>query len=161
MSTSFLKLIEEFDSMFGRDSFPNYNLKGRLNNGNKVLGFNSNIPSTNVFEDEWSYKYEIITPGISKENISIEINGEKENLSIEINGETLTFKGERKIEKTEKGDYVSKEYHYNKFYRTFEIPTNVVSEEIYAKTENGITTIYLPKEKPTKTKSYSRKVSID
>jgi len=150
MSTSFLKLIEEFDSMFGRDSFPNYNLKGRLNNGNKVLGFNSNFPSTNIFEDEWVYKYEIITPGISKEN-----------LSIEINGETLTFKGECKIEKTEKGDYVSKEYHYNKFYRTFEIPTNVVSEEIYAKTENGITTIYLPKEKPTKTKSYSRKVSID
>lgn len=150
MSTDFLKLIEEFESMFGRDSFPNYNIKGRLNNGNKSLGFNSNFPYTNVFEDEWVYKYEIITPGLSKEN-----------LQIEINGETLTFSGERKDEKTDNGDYVSKEYHYNKFFRTFVIPTNVVSEEIYAKTENGITTIYLPKEKPTKTKSYNRKVSID
>jgi len=150
MSTDFLKLIEEFESMFGRDSFPNYNIKGRLNNGNKALGFNSNFPYTNVFEDEWVYKYEIITPGLSKEN-----------LQIEINGETLTFSGERKDEKTDNGDYVSKEYRYNKFFRTFVIPTNVVSEEIYAKTENGITTIYLPKEKPTKTKSYNRKVSID
>jgi len=150
MSTSFLKLIEEFDSMFGRDSFPNYNLNGKLKNGYKVLGLNDNFPSTNIFEDEWTYKYEIITPGISKENITIEINGE-----------TLTFKGEHKLEKTEQGDYVSVEYHYNKIHRTFVIPTNVVGEEIYAKTENGITTIYLPKEKPVKTKSYSRKVSID
>ena len=82
-------------------------------------------------------------------------------MSIDIKGETLTFKGDRKFEKTEKGDYLTKEYHYNKFERSFEIPSNVVSEEIYAKTENGITTIFLPKEKPTKTKSYKRKVNID
>ena len=150
MSTNFFKLIEEFDTMLVKNSSPNYNLKGRLSSGGKILGFSTNIPSTNIFEDEWGYRYEIITPGISKGN-----------LSIEINGETLSFKGEHKLEKTENGDYISKEYHYNKFHRTFDIHTNVVSEEIYAKTENGITTIYLPKEKLSETKSYNRKVTID
>jgi HSP20 family protein len=148
MSKNFLNLMKEFEGVFSEDIFPSYNnLRLRYTPLNNV---SNNLPSTNVFEDEWVYKFEIITPGLTKED-----------LSIDIKGETLTFKGDRKFEKTEKGDYLTKEYHYNKFERSFEIPSNVVSEEIYAKTENGITTIFLPKEKPTKTKSYKRKVNID
>jgi len=152
MNRNFLNLMKEFEGVFGEDMFPSYNnlmVKYRplSSIGNN---FNSNLPSTNFFEDEWVYKFEIVTPGLTKED-----------LSININGETLVFKGERKTEKIGKGDYITKEYHYNKFERSFDIPNNVVSEEIYAKTENGITTIYLPKEKPTKTKSYKRKVNID
>lgn len=150
MSKDFLALVREFESMFGNDIFKHYNLNGKSNNSSRVLGFNSNIPSSNLYEDEWVYRYEIITPGITKENISIEINGDM-----------LVFSAEITSEKTEKGDYVSKEYHYNRFHRTFEVPTNVVSDEIYAKVENGITTVYLPKEKPSKTKSYKRKVNVE
>ena len=141
MSKNFLNLMKEFEGVFSEDIFPSYNnLRLRYTPLNNV---SNNLPSTNVFEDEWVYKFEIITPGLTKEDLSID------------------FKGDRKFEKTEKGDYLTKEYHYNKFGRSFEIPSNVVSEEIYAKTENGITTIFLPKEKPTKTKSYKRKVNID
>jgi len=152
MSRNFLNLMREFEGMFGEDIFPAYNnLRVKYKPLNVVkTDLNSNLPSTNVFEDEWVYKFEIVTPGLTKED-----------LSIDINGDTLVFKGEKKEEKVEKGDYITKEYRYNKFERTFDIPSNVVSEDIYAKTENGITTIYLPKEKPTKTKSYKRKVSID
>lgn len=152
MSRNFLNLMREFDSIFGEDIFPTYNnLRVKYNPLNVVkTDLNSNLPSTNVFEDEWVYKFEIVTPGLTKED-----------LSIDINGDTLVFKGEKKEEKVEKGGYITKEYRYNKFERTFDIPSNVVSEDIYAKTDNGITTIYLPKEKPTKTKSYKRKVSID
>jgi len=144
--------MREFEGMFGEDIFPTYNnLMVKYKPLNRVKNnFNSNLPSTNVFEDEWVYKFEIVTPGLTKDD-----------LSIDINGDTLVFKGEKKEEKVEKGDYITKEYRYNKFERMFDIPSNVVSEDIYAKTENGITTIYLPKEKPTKTKSYKRKVSID
>lgn len=149
-SNNFLDLIKEFESMFGKETFPSYNLKGISNNSERTLSLKTNVPSVNVFEDEWVFKYEIVTPGLTKED-----------LSIEINGDTLKFSGEKRGEKTEKGDYVSKEYHISKFHRTFEIPNNVVSDEIYAKAENGITTIFLPKEKPTKSKSYKRAVNID
>jgi HSP20 family protein len=152
MRNNLENLMKEFETIFGGDYFPTYNnFRMRYTPINKLnSNDNINTPSTNVYEDEWVYKFEIITPGLTKDDLSIDINGER-----------LTFKGERKTEKTEKGDYITKEYYYNKFKRSFDIPTNVASEEIYAKSENGITTIYLPKEKPTKTKSYKRKVSID
>ena len=49
----------------------------------------------------------------------------------------------------------------NKFYRNFVLPENVLLEEIHAKVENGITTIFVPKEKPTKTKDYSRTIKVE
>ncbi len=152
MSKNFLNLMREFEGVFGNDVFPTYNnLRLRYTPLDRERsGFENNLPPTNVFEDDWVYKFEIVTPGLTKEDISIDIKGE-----------TLTFKASKEVNKTDKGGYITKEYHYNKFDRSFEIPTNVVSEEIYAKTENGITTIFLPKEKPTKTKSYKRKVNID
>lgn len=151
MSKNFINLINEFENIFGKDAPSNYILKNKTNLGNtKIFSLVSNYAYTNIFEDEWVYKYEIITPGLTKEDINIEINGD-----------SLTFNGENKSNGTDKGDYISKEYLWNKFHRTFEIPFNVVSEEIYAKIENGVTTIYLPKEKPTKTKSYKRKVTIE
>ena len=149
MSKDFLNLVKEFEGLFDNEFYIPYNLNVKRNN-NKVLGFNSNHPASNIYEDEWVYRYEIITPGITKEN-----------LTIDINGDTLVFSAERTFEKSDKGEYISKEYHYNKFHRTFEIPTNVVSDEIYAKVDNGITTVFLPKEKPSKTKSYKRKVNIE
>jgi len=153
MSKDFLNLINEFEAIFGKNWSPNYNINSNNKNGTKYIGYNSNLPSTNVFDDEWVYRYELSTPGLSKEDITIQINGNK-----------LTFSGERSSnsdQKSEKGEYITKEYHHTKFVRSFEIPENVVSDEIHAKTENGITTIFLPKEKPTKTKSYTRTVSID
>jgi HSP20 family protein len=149
MNRNFIDLINEFENLFGKDSFSNYDFKNNLGS-TKIFRVGDNLVSTNIFEDEWVYKYEIITPGLTKQDLNIEISGDK-----------LIFSGERKQDKTEKGEYISKEYHWSKFYRVFEVPSNVVSEEIFAKTENGITTIFLPKEKPTKTKSYKRKVKID
>lgn len=149
MSKDFLNLVKEFEGMFNNEIFKQYNLNSKINN-NKLLGFNSNLPASNLYEDEWVYRYEIITPGITKEN-----------LTIDINGDTLVFNAERKFETSDKGGYISKEYHFSRFNRTFEIPSNVVSDEIFAKVDSGITTIFLPKEKPSKTKSYKRKVTIE
>ena len=87
MSRTFLNLMREFEGMFGEDIFPSYNnLRVKYKPLNVVkTDLNSNLPSTNVFEDEWVYKFEIVTPGLTKED-----------LSIDINGDTLVFKGEKK-----------------------------------------------------------------
>lgn len=150
MKNNFLDLVREFESLFGSESFTNYNLNGNHSNGGRSLKLTDNFPNVNVFEDEWGFKFDVITPGLSKDDIKIEINGDR-----------LTFTGEKKSVSVEKGEYVSKEYYYNKFHRSFVIPNNVVSDEIYAKVENGITTIFLPKEKPTKTKSHKRVVKVE
>ncbi len=112
--------------------------------------FSHNLPVTNVFEDGWSFRYELLTPGFTKKDVSVELE----------NG-SLTVNGERKVDNKEEGQYISKEYHSMKFERTYKLPDNVVYDEIYAKVENGITTVFLPKEKPTKIKKGKRKITID
>ena len=83
-------------------------------------------------------------------------------LSSDLIGKTVETirKKNRKVEKTSKSECVSKEYHSTKFYRAFNLPENVVADEIHAKVENGITNIFLPKVTPTKNKKVNRKIDI-
>lgn len=124
----------------------NFLPKNRVEN----TDYRSNIPATNIYEDEWSYRYELTTPGFTKKE-----------LNIELENNTITISGERKdTNKKDSGDYISKEYHSTKFYRSFNLPENVVGDEVHAKVENGITTLFLPKEKPTKNKKLTKKIEI-
>ena len=68
--------------------------------------YSQNVPTTNVYEDEWSFRYELSTPGFTKSD-----------LSIDLEDNVLSVKGERKVEnKKDNGEYISKEYHSNKFF---------------------------------------------
>jgi HSP20 family protein len=144
-------LIREFvnEDVFGGSltefRFP----KVSYNNVNR-REYSENTPSTNVYEDEWSYRYELSTPGFTKKD-----------LTITLNDTTLEIKGERKIEnKKEKGEYISREYHTTKFLRSFNLPENIVLDEVHAKVENGITILYLPKVTKTKLKKGTRTIEI-
>ena len=137
-------LMEDFLSSLGETDL--------TNKGNEVYNRNisENLPSTNVVETKGDYQYELSTPGFSKENIKINLDDT-----------TLTIKGERVSENTNNDrDYLSKEFHSQKFSRTFNVPENIVLDEIYAKVENGITTLFLPKEKLGKTTKINRDIEI-
>ena len=145
-------LLREFsnDDLFSK-SFTEFRLPKLEYNNSYNTEYSSNTPATNVYEDEWSYRYELSSPGFSKKDLKVKI----ENNILEV-------RGERKTEsKKDKGEYITKEYHTTKFFRSFNLPENVVLDEIHAKVENGITTLFLPKEKPTKNKSISRNVEIE
>lgn len=147
---NFNDFLREFinDDFFGRSY--EFSIPRLKTNTLSNTDYSNNIPSTNVYEDEWSYRYELSTPGFTKKDLSVKI---EENI--------LDIKGERKNEnKKDKGEYISKEYHTTKFYRTFNLPENVVLDEVHAKVENGITTLFLPKVTPTKNKKISRNVDI-
>ncbi len=142
--------IKEFmnDDFFGRSY--EINIPKIRTNNLKRRDYSDNTTPTNVYEDEWSYRYELSTPGFTKKDLTIKI---EENI--------LEVKGERKTEnKKDKGEYISKEYHTSKFFRSFNLPENVVLDEVHAKAENGITILFLPKVTPTKKKSGSRTVDI-
>ena len=142
--------IKEFmnDDFFGRSY--EINIPKIRTNNLKRRDYSDNTTPTNVYEDEWSYRYELSTPGFTKKDLTIKI---EENV--------LEVKGERKTEnKKDKGEYISKEYHTSKFFRTFNLPENVVLDEVHAKVENGITILFLPKVTPTKKKNGSRTIDI-
>jgi HSP20 family protein len=140
----FFNMFEEFFTPpvnYGRS------LRNEINNTNRNIS--ENIPSTNIVETKGDYQYELLTPGFDKENIKIELD---DNL--------LTIRGERLVENNTERDYLTKEFYSQKFSRTFTTPEGVVLDEIYAKVENGITTLFLPKEKLGKTKKVNRNIEI-
>lgn len=94
-------------------------------------------PIADVEETDKQLKLEIELPGMDKKDINLEI---KDN-QIEIKA----FR-EDKVEKKDEGEKVFKT-EKRSFYRTFQLPTNVKSEEMKAEYKNGILKLLLPKQK--------------
>ncbi len=104
---------------------------------NRLLdfGLKSKIPSVNIKENGVDFKIELAAPGL-----------EKNDFKIEVEGGLLVISAEKQEEKTdEKENYRRKEFSYNFFKRSFDLPENSVPEKIEAKYENGILKLILPK----------------
>jgi HSP20 family protein len=151
MRRNFFTIFKDLENLMNDDFLTDFNVTLKNDLDKNIKRYTSNRPLTNVYEDEWSFRYEIFTPGFLKKEISIEVK----DGSIEVTGVL------DKEDKGKSGDCIIKEFNLNKFYRNFVLPENVLLEEIHAKVENGITTIFVPKEKPTKTKDYSRKIKVE
>ena len=97
-------------------------------------------PSCDLKETDEHYFLSLDIPGLSKDDIHIEM---KEN--------QLLVAGERKEEKSEKQGqrHVSERYH-GKFSRIFTLPTTVDSDKIEANYKDGVLQIALPKQASAK-----------
>ncbi len=143
-------LLNEIMEDFFSSPFSSHEWKYSGLNPLTKTNISDNLPSTNVVETKGDYQYELATPGFDKQDITVKLENN-----------TLTIKGEKIIEdKKSDKDYLSKEFHFQKFSRTFDVPDNVVLDEIFAKVENGITTLFLPKEKLGKKESVKRTIDI-
>lgn len=84
----------------------------------------------------------------------------KEDIKVEIDNGMLSIRGERKLEKEEKG----KKYHriersYGTFMRAFTLPDNVDEKKLSAGYKDGVLEVHLPKSAAKETKSIEVKVS--
>jgi HSP20 family protein len=94
-------------------------------------------PSCDIHETKDHYLVSFDMPGVRKEDIKIEVQGNN-----------LVISGERQSEIRE-GDDESTLLHekvYGKFERTFALPTSVNADKIEAHYENGVLNVVLPKE---------------
>ena len=92
-------------------------------------------PATNVFETEKEFKIEVLLPGFSKEDLSLNVQN---NL--------LTIKVEKeKEEKVEAYKYARREFDAVNFEKQYRLPKTVDVEKISAQFENGVLNIELPK----------------
>lgn len=101
---------------------------------------------TDVKETDENYIIESELPGLSKDDINIEITDDYL---------TISAQNEEKIEE-ENENYIRRERRTGSFQRVFQID-NVKEEEIDAKYENGILEVTLPK----KEKKTPKKKTID
>ena len=110
---------------------------------------NRSWPNVDISEHEDHYELKADLPGAEKKDI---------NVSIEKG--TLTIKGEKKEEKTDKkeGRYYHFERKYGSFERSFYLPDNINDENIDANFNNGVLTLKLSKKEESKPKSIEIKI---
>lgn len=101
-------------------------------------------PAIEVFKKDGKLFVHAELPGMTKENVKVEVEENK-----------LIIRGERKKEeKEEKKDYYRSEVSYGHFYRSLLLPEGTKVEEIEAKFNNGVLEIAVPmhevKEEPKK-----------
>jgi HSP20 family protein len=118
-----------FDDFFSRDLW-----NWGMNNNSST---NTSIPLVNIKETADNFEVEMAAPGMNKEDFKIELNGN-----------VLTITSERKDEnEVKEGDrYTRREFSYQSFQRSFQLPKEVVdAEKIEAKYENGVLRLLVPK----------------
>jgi HSP20 family protein len=104
-------------------------------------------PAINIREDKDNFYVEAELPGLSKEEIDLEVENN-----------ILSLKGERQLEEKQEGEnYHFVERSYGSFYRSFTLPRNVDPEGIAASYKDGVLYVTIPKKEEVKPK----KVSID
>ena len=106
-------------------------------------------PKIDVLESEKDYKIHAEIPGVSKDNIHIDV---KEN--------TLIVNGEKNFEKKEEKDnYLRVERAYGKFQRSFYLDEHIDRENIKANYKDGVLELTLPKKEETTPKNIEVKVN--
>ncbi|MDO4337069.1 MAG: Hsp20/alpha crystallin family protein [Eubacteriales bacterium] len=103
---------------------------------------NDTIMKTDVKDSGQEYEVEIELPGFKKEEVRVELK--EGNL-------TVSAAKESAAEQKEAGSkYVRKERYTGNMSRSFYVGEAVTQNEIRARFENGILTLYIPKKDPKK-----------
>lgn len=130
--TSVATARDEFDRLF--DRFLNTGLFGP---GPRIFETMWQ-PALDFSENEKEYIVRLEAPGVPKED-----------LEINIEGNALTLTGRRDFEREEKTEeYFWREREAGRFVRTVQLPTSVDPAKVEATYQDGIMTIRLPKREP-------------
>ncbi len=125
-----------FDDFLSRDIF-NWGLSNFSNS-------NTTIPAVNIKETADSYEVEVAAPGMTKKDFKVLLEGN----TLTISSESTTQNRENEATR-----YISREFSYQSFSRTFTLQKDVVdTEKIQAKYEDGVLHLLVPKMEEVKQK---------
>ena len=96
--------------------------------------------SSDIKELADGYQIEMELPGFAKEEVKAQLKDGYLTITAEHNAEN------EEGQKKEAVKYIRRERYYGKCQRSFFVGKNVTEEDINAKFENGILTMYVPKE---------------
>jgi HSP20 family protein len=109
------------------------------------------VPALDVWETPTEVVYAFDLPGISEEQINIEVKDE-----------TLTVSAEReKVEETSEKGFYRFERRYGTFARGVGLPQGVDQDNISARYENGVLEVRVPKPEEQKPKKISLSKTLD
>lgn len=117
-------------------------LRSRMNRLFESEGESTRLwaPVVDISEDDHQIVLEAELPGMNKEEIDIQLNGE-----------SLTLRGERRIEQSQKGEqYHRVERQYGAWQRTFQVEVPIDAQNVSADYRDGVLTVTIPKAEDVK-----------
>lgn len=132
-----------FDDFFSREFF-------NWGHGN-FSPTSTTVPAVNIRESADEFMVEVAAPGM-----------EKKDFNILLDGNQLTISSAKQYEETKKEEsYTRREFSYQSFTRTFQLPKEVVdAEKIMATYVNGLLKLTIPKKEEAKQKA-PKQISIN
>ncbi len=131
------------DQFFNNDMF-------NWSNDNFSLS-NTTLPAVNIREMDEEFVVEVAAPGMKRDDFKVEVDGDMLRISSERQDER---KEENKDER-----YTRREFSYQSFMRSFNLPNTVEAEKIKAKYTDGVLHLSIPKKEAAKPKP-SRVIKI-
>lgn len=130
---------EQMDHIFGDFDKIINNIRHTKDQGTAVYQ-----PRCDISESKDHYLASFDVPGVKKEDIKIEVEGNQ-----------LIVSGERRIEINNEDNevHLRHERMHGKFERTFNLPTTVNTDKIEAQYENGVLRIAIPKAEAVKART--------
>ncbi len=123
-------------------------------NNDWMLRTNATAPAINVVESDNEYRIELAAPGMNKNDFNVRID-EDNNLVV-----SMEKKEEKSEGNTDGSRYLRREFSYSKFEQTMILPENVDKEGIYAKVEDGVLNVHIPKLKEEEIKKNVKMIEV-
>lgn len=113
--------------------------------GEKSGHFNKgiSIPKVNIHETNEAYNLEMAVPGYQKTDFVLDVVNDQLSISAEIKSEATESEAV----------FTRREFGYDSFKRTFNLPETVESDGIKARYNNGILFVEIPKKEEAKPKA--------
>jgi len=130
--TDLFRDVARFDPFRDFDGFLGFPRLSRLLDTPEIQP----VIKLDVSEDEKTYRVKAELPGVKKEDIAVEIDGNQVSLSAEV---------KRESEKKEGETVVHSERYYGRQSRTFTLGREIDRAKAEAKFDNGVLELTLPK----------------
>lgn len=126
----------------------------------------NSTPQINVIETDKKFKIEIAAPGMTKDDMRVELNSDNQlvvclekEVEKDVNGKECC--GDEDCAKDEKHHYLRREFSYTSFRQIFNLPENVDRDKITAKMKHGVLRIKLPKREGDAKQSAMKMIAIE
>ena len=135
-------LSTRFSELFDIDRF----FESAIGDGRRY----AKIPAANIKETNEEFVIELAAPGMKKRDFHVDVK----NNVLEIKVEKEEEAEERRTE------FTRREYNYNAFYRSFDLPEYVDTDKIMAEYENGLLAIHIPKLEEARRKRPMKEIAV-
>lgn len=141
-------------SIFGRDFFDDWMDLSFPDIDKKLYGNSANqIMNTDVKETDNGYEVDIDLPGFKKDDVKVELHDGYLTIS--------AAKNVNNDEKKEDGKYIRKERFSGNMSRSFYVGDDITQEDVYAKYEDGILKLTVPKKEAKKVEEKKNYITIE